>query len=76
MGYISRQILQKYLADQHLMELNHATHLLNSIQDSMQIADFDFSQDLSQLKIFATDKEDHCLQILVATGSVKSDVFG
>ena len=60
MGYISRQILQKYLADQHLMELNHATHLLNSIQDSMQIADFDFSQDLSQLKIFATDKADHC----------------
>lgn len=42
------------------MELNHATHLLNGIQDAMQIGDFDFSQDLPQLKTFAKDKADRC----------------
>ena len=47
------------------MEFHHATKLLFSIQDSMQIADFDFSQDLPQLKTFAIEKANRCKNLFL-----------
>ncbi len=63
---ISRDILKKYLADQQLVEENHALYLLNTIHQTMVIADLDFSAELPELKRFAIQQADHCKTVGLA----------
>ncbi len=59
-SFTSREILQKYLADQQLVEENHALYLLNTIHQNMVIEDLDFSIDHAKLKAFAITQADFC----------------
>jgi len=62
-SYTSKEILQKYLADQELLETNHSLHLLAHIQQTFRQADLDFSADAALLRQFALTKADQCKQL-------------
>lgn len=71
--FTSQEVLQKYLADQQLLEFNHSLNLLAGVQHCLTIADIDFSADLSVLKAKAREKSDQCKEA-ISQGSLQTAV--
>lgn len=56
--------MQKFLADQELIDEQHALTLLSDIQNAFLVDDIDFSLDLAALKTKAMEKADTCKSLI------------
>ena len=68
-SYTSKEILQKYLADQELLETNHSLHLLAHIQQTFRQADLDFSADAALLRQGCLGTFDHVTRVRAERGT-------